>query len=61
MDRFVTLQEDGSCVTYPYPFGPGFGDPLLRNLYTVLDIDKFEVQLSHVSYTDECDVVAIRK
>lgn len=60
MDRFVTMLDDGKCVTYLAPDGPAFGDPLLRSLYVVFDIDNAEVRLSYARYTDESDIVAIR-
>ncbi|KAB5511704.1 aspartic peptidase domain-containing protein [Coniochaeta sp. 2T2.1] len=60
MDSFVTLLDDGKCVTYLSPGGPAFGDAFLRSMYVVFDIDNAEVRLSYAAYTEKTDVVAVK-
>jgi hypothetical protein len=59
LHSFVTLKHDGTCVTYLTPEAPAWGDPLLRNLYVVFDIDKLQFQISLAQVTDETDIVAL--
>ncbi|KAB5533375.1 aspartic peptidase domain-containing protein [Coniochaeta sp. 2T2.1] len=60
MDRFVTLLDDGKCVTYLSPGGPAFGDAFLRSMYVVFDIDNAEVCLSYAAYSEKTDIVAVK-
>ncbi|KAF5972513.1 hypothetical protein FCOIX_9307 [Fusarium coicis] len=60
----VTKFSDGTCGVFAAPRGPEvsiFGDPFLRNVYSIFDQEKFSISMGKVKHTAEENIVPFPK
>ncbi|KAI9831939.1 MAG: hypothetical protein M1819_004661 [Sarea resinae] len=58
MDSLVTPIDSNVCATFVGP-GQNLGDPFLRSVYTIFDIDRHEISFSKVAHTDYMNIAPI--
>jgi hypothetical protein len=60
----VTKFSDGTCGVFAASRGPEvsiFGDPFLRNVYSIFDQEKFSISMGKVKHTAEENIVPVPK